>query len=81
VLKQLTWGSFHVDVLVSIVGDLMDDLLDKDDITDDTLDLRVRSGTSSSNISGSGDGGVGVRRNCRSTAFGARSVASRSINP
>ena len=76
--RRLTWGSFHARVLLSKVGDLADNFPDKDDITDATLDLRVRSGML---VVDAGDGGEGLRWNCRSIAFGAKSSASRSMKP
>jgi len=79
-IKRLTCGSAHCEALTSLVGDLVD-LTDGDDIKEDMLALRVRCGSSSSQASDSGDGGVGLRRNCRRTALGAMSIASRSMNP
>jgi hypothetical protein len=79
-IKRPTCGSVHDEVLVSRVGDFVN-VADIEVMVEDTLALRVRSGISSSLASDSGDSGVGLRRNCRRTALGANSVASRSMNP
>lgn len=58
------------------MNDLPKDLREEDEVTDDTLRLRVCNGESSSGV-----GGVGVRRNCLRIVPGAMCSASRCRKP